>query len=51
MLNDKPMTDRQLNALKRIMETDGATVKQLNYLRALNYDGDMHSLSREKPAV
>ncbi len=48
MLNDKPMTDRQLNALKRIMETDGATVKQLNYLRALNYDGDMHSLSKRE---
>lgn len=48
MLNDKPMSERQLSALKRIMETDGATVKQLNYLRALNYEGDMHSLSKRE---
>ena len=48
MLNDKPMSERQLSALKRIMETDGATVKQLNYLRALNYEGDMHTLSKRE---
>tara|TARA_R110001592_G_scaffold71846_1_gene219372 strand:- start:174 stop:1475 length:1302 start_codon:yes stop_codon:yes gene_type:complete len=48
MLKDKPMSERQLSALKRIMETDGATVKQLNYLRALNYDGDMHTLSKRE---
>jgi len=48
MLKDKPMSERQLSALKRIMETDGATVKQLNYLRALNYEGDMHTLSKRE---
>jgi len=47
LLKDKPMTDRQLNTLKRVLDTDRATVKQLNYLRALGYDGSDTISKRE----
>jgi len=47
LLKDKPMTDRQLHTLKRVLDTDRATVKQLNYLQALGYDGSDNISKRE----
>tara|TARA_R110001592_G_scaffold12326_1_gene59027 strand:- start:912 stop:2216 length:1305 start_codon:yes stop_codon:yes gene_type:complete len=39
LLKDKPMSDRQLQQLKRIMEQEPPTERQLSYLRALGFDG------------
>lgn len=47
MLKDKPMSDSQLRTLKRVLDTDRATVKQLNYLRALGYEGSETISKRE----
>ena len=47
MLKDKPMSDRQLNTLKRILDLENATLKQMNYLRALGYEGNDEITKRE----
>lgn len=39
LLRDKPMSDRQLQQLKRIFEQEPPTERQLNYLRALGFEG------------
>lgn len=47
MLRDKPMSESQLRTLKRVLDTDRATVKQINYLRALGYEGNETISKRE----
>ncbi len=39
LLKDKPMSDRQLQQLKRIFDQEPPTERQLNYLRALGFEG------------
>ena len=49
MLKDKPMSDRQLSTLRNILETkNGATVKQINYLISLGYEGQTSRLSKRE---
>lgn len=43
LLRDKPMTDRQLQQLKRIFEQEPPTERQLSYLRALGFTGTVRT--------
>ena len=46
LLDGKTMSSRQLDALKRILTTELATIKQINYLVSLGYEGDTSQLTR-----
>ena len=46
----KELTERQLESLMKIIHryNDKPTERQVNYLRALGYDGEIESLTRGK---
>ena len=46
LLVGKTLSSRQLDALKRILTTQQATIKQINYLVSLGYEGDVSDLTR-----
>ena len=46
LLAGKPMSDRQLQTLQRVLTKDKATVKQINYLTSLGYEGKTDNLTK-----
>jgi hypothetical protein len=46
LLDGKPMSDRQLTTLKRVLTKDKATIKQVNYLVSLGYEGSVDNLTK-----
>jgi hypothetical protein len=46
LLNDKPITSRQLQSLKPILTFEPATEKQIKYLQYLDYQGTTEKLSK-----
>ena len=48
LLNDKPMSSNQLQTLRRIMDVDSATPKQIKYLESLGYEGNAGVLTKRE---
>ena len=48
LLNDKPMSTNQLQTLRRIMDVDLATPKQVKYLESLGYEENANVLTKRQ---
>jgi hypothetical protein len=48
LLNDKPMSNNQLQTIRRIMDVDLATPKQVKYLESLGYEDNANVLTKRQ---
>ena len=48
LLNDKPMSNNQLQTIRRIMDVDLATPKQVKYLESLGYEENANVLTKRQ---